>query len=530
MLKVKMLKNSMILFEVDSVTERWETNYTGFGMFRYRDGSSGEWGMYKNGKREGKVTRWNREKGVFRGNYINDIAEGIMIAYYISGDMEESNYLNGEKEGESILYKKDGGYEKRYYTIGRKNGEATRYFSNGAREKINYINNSIEGDSIYYYPNGNFEERKYVNNKITGDGILYFDNTYKIIKHNSVIENNTEFQMQAKKDIETLTKRIEILEERLLKSETKKENKEKINSRDILGQKQGKWEEEIRKYMKKIGTYVNNKKQGKWKCYLLDTDEYCKLEQYENNKLIGEEYIIDITSDSSSIFLKWQEDKNGYRQGEWIEKIIRGYKRYSSQVYKKVMNYENNLLQGKYLIYDSDGKIVEVGNYRDNLKNGDIIKYDSNGKIIESGEYIEGKKEGHWFEENKMGCYLNDKRNGIWESILDNSKETYINGLLVGKYYTYYKDGVIESEIDYTDNGKQKEVRKYYKNGKIKEIIRYTYNRWRYLENGRALKSKGTAKYCIGEYNENGEKIGEWKEYDSYEEMVKEEGDYFQLK
>ena len=28
------------------------------------------------------------------------------------------------------------------------------------------------------------------------------------------------------------------------------------------------------------------------------------------------------------------------------------------------MNYEDNLLQGKYEIYDSDGNVIEIGKYK----------------------------------------------------------------------------------------------------------------------------------------------------------------------
>lgn len=183
MIKKEILKNLINCYYMESVTERRMSYYTGIGMFKYGDGSKGEWGTYINGKREGEIVNWDRNVGVFRGTYKNDIAIGKMKAYYITGCIEESYYNNGIKEGKSIFIWKDGGYEERNYKDGRKYGEAIRYFNNGAKEKINYINNIIEGDSIYYYENGDYEERKYINNRIVGDGIFYHTNGYKIIKH-----------------------------------------------------------------------------------------------------------------------------------------------------------------------------------------------------------------------------------------------------------------------------------------------------------------------------------------------------------
>lgn len=524
MIKKEILKNLINCYYMESVTERRMSYYTGIGMFKYGDGSKGEWGTYINGKREGEIVNWDRNVGVFRGIYKNDIAIGKMKAYYITGCIEESYYNNGIKEGKSIFIWKDGGYEERNYKDGRKYGEAIRYFNNGAKEKINYINNIIEGDSIYYYENGDYEERKYINNRIVGDGIFYHTNGYKIIKHDGKDELEKKLEILAT----SLIKRIEDLEKVILL--TKKDERkieEKINKKDILGLKQGKWEEEF-KYTKEIGKYLNNKKEGKWKCYLLNSEECYKLENYENGKLLEEEYIIDITSNIKSSFLKWKKDKNGLKQGKWIEKIIE-QKGYGYYIYKKVMNYEDNLLQGKYEIYDSDGNVIEIGKYKDDLKDGEMERYsfDQNiKKLIESGDYIEGKKEGQWFEENKIGCYLNNKRNGIWENIITGEKETYINGLLVGNYNKYYQDGSIEAEISYMNKGTIKKEKKYYKNGQIKEIVEYIYVEDKYVKTGKALESKGKSKYYVGEYDLNGEKIGEWREYISYEEILNKE-EYF---
>lgn len=509
--------------------ERLEQEYTGLCMFKYRDESKGEWGYYRNGKREGKVIRWDRESGVYKGNYVNDIAEGEMIAYYVSGSIEESNCYNGKKEGKSILKWQDGGVEKRNYENGMKIGEAIRYFSDGSKEKIFYINNVVEGDSIYYYVDGSYEKRKYVNNRIVGNGMLVFpDGRYKIINHkdknNEVLnEESRETIENIRKEVIILKKRIEKLEERVL--ENKEIKKEKINKRDIYGRKQGEWKEEFHGYKGK-GFYLDNEKNGEWE-YWLNTGENYKIEKYEKGEKLGEKYLI--SNEFEAGVLKWQRDIKGKKQGEWIERIClkEGRYVYTKEFCIEVVNYKDNILQGEYKRYGCKGNLLEEGNYINGKKCGLMMKYSKTKEVEIMGEYKEGIKQGLWCEYSEIGRYIDGKKEGIWKSELGEEK-TYKNNLLIGKYCSYFTDGSLDSEEEYTEDGKCKTIKRYYKNKQIKEKVTYIYEGGMYIVDGKALRKKSQSTYLVGEYKK-GVKIGIWREYDSYEDMLKIEGIFLGL-
>ncbi|WP_428481018.1 toxin-antitoxin system YwqK family antitoxin, partial [Pseudomonas chlororaphis] len=88
-------------------------------------------------------------------------------------------------------------------------------------------------------------------------------------------------------------------------------------------------------------------------------------------------------------------------------------------------------VDGEYLEYDENGKLVGRITYRANLPDGPIISYYPDGKIKDSGQFVAGKK--------------------------------------VGPSPSYYPDGTLESTVDYVDNQPVGWQIQYHPNGKVKQ-------------------------------------------------------------
>lgn len=179
-----------------------------------------------------------------------------------------------------------------------------------------------------------------------------------------------------------------------------------------------------------------------------------------------------------------------------------------NEKWEKIMNadaasfYRVGIIQDSLLSvkdYYINGKLQMEGGYiiKDSLKHGDFKYFKDNGQLSSEGKYVKGNKEGKWisFHDNRQKSsdfnYLNDVMIGentryyedgklfAKELYLDDIEEVKtlmtqdtillksllffddykklsleerlksINGLLNGKSYYYYKNGVVASEEQY---------------------------------------------------------------------------------
>ena len=523
----------MKCYSLKNEAERKKENYNGLCMFLYYENlhSTGEWGDYKNGKRNGFITAWDKRIGYSKGYCIEEkkIDEWlhVFINEYIENEkkvkMEKCNYVNGKKEGSAILFWFDGGTEERYYKNGVKSGKAVRYFINGCREEITYVNNVAEGKGIYYFPDGRYKENQYRKGEFIGDGILFSKDRefLKVIKRNEDEENDMEkmikkFEKKEKKienilsqinfslkmiveyisadknkiklspDIE---KRLDIIREktgenyeeiilRILREQGEQLILESINYRDKYRRKQNKWIEETYRGTE-TGNYIDNVRCGEWKEYN-EAGKLITLQKYRNGELYGEEHF------DEEVYprYKWEIDEYGREQGEWIiDEIDEGCRKV------KVIEYKDGIIEGKFFSNYRTGDKCEEGFYKNGNLDGKYVKYDDEtGEIKTFGEYRNGKKEGKWIEKGREFIYK--------------------NGLRLGKYEY---NGIIE---DYREDGKIRVEKTYYASGEIKSIKIFVFNGEVYVQEGVHIRSPKKEKYLIAEY-ENGEKICEWKELSS---------------
>lgn len=296
-------------------------------------------------------------------------------------------------------------------------------------------------------------------------------------------------------------------------------------------------------------------------------DNYLYIEYFDNNQKKSEVRYKGGTPDGEQI--AW--DKNGkiinksvFKNGTGTERIFNEDKLSAEIKYlngsmikmteydlngKKLKeeNYKNNLLDGDYIIWDKNGKIM----YKTKLKNGT-----GNVKIIfeESGEYYieeysvkDGMNDGEYkttykdkiiSQENYKVGVLDGIQSYYSEKGEKLSEKIYKNGMLDGKYTIWNKDGKLMYETIFKDgtgldktydeegnlriesqmkNGKYDGETKMYDNNGITALITYKENTFNgptiYYRNG-VKKTEYNYKNGIldGKYavwDKNGKKIYE---------------------
>ena len=92
-------------------------------------------------------------------------------------------------------------------------------------------------------------------------------------------------------------------------------------------------------------------------------------------------------------------------------------------------------------IYKNYKGIGEIDD--NNLRQGEWGKYHSNGILLSKGNYVNGYRHGYWEE--------------YWDNGYIHSKGNFKNGLKDGYWEYYYSDGKLSSKGTYVDG-------KYYEN------------------------------------------------------------------
>ncbi len=182
-------------------------------------------------------------------------------------------------------------------------------------------------------------------------------------------------------------------------------------------------------------------------------------------------------------------DAQGRKQGEWA-------KRYANGQYMYEANFVDDKPVGLVTRYAEDGKKVSETTFE---KDGSasVVYFHDNGKKASEGKYTASKKrDGLWI-------YYNERKIKV-------AAENYSNGKLNGTSYTYYENGKIAEEINYTNdvlNGPwiqnlpsgTRRLDTHYVDGKID-------GRYRYWDNDGYLSVDGTYR--------NGVQVGDWKIYE----------------
>jgi uncharacterized protein len=438
----------------------------GYHIYKYPNGAVSSEGMIKNGRPEGFWKNFYvTGVKISEGKRTNFLLDSIWVFFDQVGDTTEKiSYLLGKKNGWNYKYKKDPAkgvfvYSKELYAGDKKEGSAYIFYPDGKiQQTIPYNNGKKEGLSKEYDKEGNIV---------------------------TLLEYNNDFLV----------------------------SRDKINSLDNKGLKQGTWKEFYPNgSLKSEKTFKDDQMHGYYKEY--DNRGRLTLTMlYDNGRIVKSN-----VEDEPDIEIVDKHDENGkltYR-GTFRNKIPVGtHREYGSdgKVKNSFIYNDNGVLisegivddagnrNGKWKDFYPDGKILDEGQLTDNRRTGFWKFYTLTGKVEQTGSYNNGRPDGSWkwfygndtiLKEEEyfqgvrdglsteysptgeiiaQGQFSDGERNGEWKFKSPEFSEE-------GKYLLGLKDGVWKS---YYGNGKQMFKGKfiqgnpdgpqiyYYDSGKVKE-------------------------------------------------------------
>ena len=323
------------------------------------------------------------DKFKFEGEYSNGKRHGYGKKYMVDGDIErlifEGEYIHGKlwkakgynRSGDLIYEIKNGnGYAKGFnskgkiifegnYLKGEKNGKWKEYDNNGKLE--------FEGEYLYnhkrkgkeYISNGKliYEGEYLFDKKWDGKGYEYEGNLcYELHNGNGTIKEYYDYP-----------------------------------------------------YLKFEGEYLNGKRNGKGKEYIL-IQCYCHPNIFEGEYLNGKRNGWGKYYDENNLVFEC-EYLNGKKNGKAIQ-----YDEYRKFLYKaiylddklvrKLDKYYDELIieEGTGIAKEYKNEIlIYKGEYYNGLRNGKGKEYDQEGNLIYEGEFLRGEREGEGKEYNEYG-------------------------------------------------------------------------------------------------------------------------------
>lgn len=436
---------------------------------------------------EYKVYYYENGKVSSEGTLENGIPNGYWKTFYPTGILKsEGNRVNFMLDSTWVFYDSEGLKTSEInYKEDRRHGEVKTY-KNGVLHELSVYENDIKtGNMLVYYPTGEVKQLvPFVEGKEEGEGYEY-DTEGTIITMLTYRDGN----------LRTV---------------------ERINRRDNLGKKRGKWMEFYDNGMvAKEGYYMNDLRNGIFKYYNRKGD-LTNLEKYKDGELVKdseESIILDIRntyySDGSI------KSSGGYVDGK-KQGVHRIYdetgKIASGEVYHQGLKTATGMVdqsgdyQGSWELYYEDGSVKAKGDYENNLRTGDWIFYHKNGTVESEGKYVNGLPQGQWkwfyetgvlrrkdyyrrgredgesvetSEDGRVitqGEYENGLKQGYWFYHVGDhvEKGNYVDGDRDGKWVYEYEDGSLNYEGEYLRGigiGKHKW---YYPNGKLKMEGKYS--------------------------------------------------------
>lgn len=406
--------DSLWIFYNDDSSEKMRLHY-------FQDRKHGEQVVY--GKNEYTVTNWR-----------NDTVVGSVNSYRNNGTLAKSvPYIDGLPNGLAKEYNDTG------LVIA-----VTKYYRGirSHREIINRTDKSglKQGGWKYFWTNGNLKlEAQYLNDKKHGffkyyneDGEFLYVEKYE---NDNLITDAKETRQMERRQTYHKNGRVAI-------SATYYEGRPDGLRRDF--DTTGKI---TNGYLYENGwlrfegiTDLNGLRQGLWKEYY-PTGELRSKGKYKNSRPIGEWnfYFTDKTVEITGSY-----DSKGKKIGEWLWF-------YPTGDTMTVANYEDGELEGRYVEYGDEGKVITLGQYVAGFEEGQWQFF--NGTANEIGRYEGGLREGTWksyFENNKIASEISYSQNILdgkytiyWEN--GNIKLTgkYENGLQEGIWQQYNEDGIL---------------------------------------------------------------------------------------
>jgi antitoxin component YwqK of YwqJK toxin-antitoxin module len=386
----------------------------------------------------------NQGKIITKELYLNDKKEGVSYYYYPDGKIQEIiEYRDNKRNGIATEYNKD----QQVITIQK--------FVNGVlteRQKVNRMDDKGWKQGIWqeYYNNGRVKREMYFKDDILNGQYKEYDEVGNIglilnYRDGNVFEDidTADFDIEVRNvydDNGNITMSGSFRNNIPVGIHRKFDGSGNVINALLYNDKGLKVGEGI--------ITMEGKKEGNW-IYFYENEAVRARGQYSNNMEIGtwKYYFINGKVEQTGIY------KNGKYDGIWI-----WY--YESGIVKREEEFFNGKEEGQYVEYDQEGNIIAQGRYFDgekegewfykvndytekgsfigDLRNGKWIALHSNGKIKYEGEYIQGNADGlHRF------YYVNGKLE---------EEQFYISGIREKNWKKYNENGELILTITYRNN------------------------------------------------------------------------------
>ncbi len=481
---------------------------------------------YKAGKLNGPYRFFRNGHLSEIGEYINELVEGEVIAFYADGSISNKQiFKNDLREGKSLEYYPSGGIKSDYnYVKGEIDGVAKDYYAHGLlKEDATYKNGKIVGVYKEYYENKNLKkECNFVDGTLEGPYKTYYINGQLeqegIAAKGQMSGNWTKYYSNGK-----------------LKEKSNLDENGKVNGDEITFDYEGR--------QLRFDTYAK----GEWKSVKF-YDKYGKV--YYETKVSKSGTLVTLYNQfrdktAEGLF------KDDNRQGEWkfynpngivnsiemyekgkLDGLIKNF--IDKDLLSSAINYSKGEYDGLFTSYHQNGKIKTQGHYMDGNRYGTWINYESNGAIENQYFYFDDRKKDWGYEYLSNGNFYKKYKyvRGILREIhhcdtngisIDSvsiptgtarfslkgmsGKKVYeggfLNGYAHGKATWYYPNGKVSEQGEYFEGDQNGDWNTYFPNGKVKK---------------KYFKYYGYSTGTWEEYNYFGEPIGkfDYKNGDSH--------------
>lgn len=369
----------------------------------------------------------------------NDKKHGLQESYYVQGLlMEKSTFKNGFADGALFRYDNQGNLiEKREYLYDKSKGHSVlhgtyeAYANKALVKKVKYKDSLMEGKYQEFHPNGKPKTIAYYKT-----GLLRGEK--KELNSNGVLVSLENYEI-----VEDSNRKKSVLSG-------------EATYYDYKGM------------LTKKGNYLNGKEDGVWKFYHNNSDKIKSITTYKNGKQHGlyENYYASGTIQNRGILFA-EIDVNG--------KLTKNVKHGRIEQYTEagfltsIEEYDMGKRSGVWSTYQKNGILLSSRTYVDGFISGPETFYDTSGnktnetnyKLVKTTDTVYSIKEGpetKWikgvivsetFFEN--GLEHGTRKNYFKDGTLSSQAE-YKEGVLAGKYFEYYPNGMLKTESNHTKN------------------------------------------------------------------------------
>jgi len=414
-----------------------------------------------------------------RGIYIDNKPEGEWFIYWPNGKVKQHLfYHDGKLDGINITYYNNGLKSGIYPFIkGKKDGLQQDLTPSGSfTTSAPYHDGKLDGKNIdYYYNDGSMLETPYVAGKATGkitgkwlNGNLKSeltakdsvpDGPYRTWYSNAQPESEGSY----KQGTET-GKSIDYYPNGAKKTDAEFDEKGEHTGKEITYFRNGNIRSEQ-------ATLTNGLLTGTLVNYFPNGGVKSKLTYNENIP----ESIECFDASGKSIYTARQA--NG---------VLRNRTYYPDGILEMEGNLKDGKREGKWLVYDPMGRIVQELMYSNKFQSGKQKVFHENGILKEEfscdsdlmvGLYKEYYSSGKLMT---IGSFSKKGRNGEWVSFFPNDsvqmKSFYMDGMPAGRRFMYSPTGKMISEEFFNDAGKSFRYRQYDQSGKLEQDWKYEFD------------------------------------------------------